>query len=353
MDLRDAAAFHQLVLAQEGASIETQKNYLHYQRLLLRCFDERGIEPTLDSLTSANVRIFLDWYGQTVHRTGARHGQVAVRQSLSRIKTFANFCEREGIIGDGRIRVQPPRLAKLLREPFTQAEVSAMWGSCRLSRSPLRDEALLLLLLDTGMRIGEAAGLTMDRLRIDERMVLAGAPGKGRRERLVPLGTTDKRDGGRTVRALRTYLMTRPGDWEEGPVFLNQDGLRLSADAASTAMQRLGEVAGVRNPVPHRLRHTFATWYLVRFPGDELGLRRIIGHVSHDVLADYVHFAQSIIADRAGRASLAEAWLSVPPLARTASRADSRDGGRVETPGKRPSRAAASQRPERRRPFAP
>ena len=51
------------------------------------------------------------------------------------------------------------------------------------------------------------------------------------------------------------------------------------------------------------------TQYLVMFPGDEIGLRRIVGHLSTDVLRSYVHFAQSIIAERAGHASLAEQWL--------------------------------------------
>jgi len=48
----------------------------------------------------------------------------------------------------------------------------------------------------------------------------------------------------------------------------------------------------------------------VTYPGDEIGLRRIIGHISSQILADYVHFAQFIIAERAGRASLAEQWLA-------------------------------------------
>ncbi len=53
---------------------------------------------------------------------------------------------------------------------------------------PLRDEVLFLLLLDTGMRIGEACTLMVGHVRLDERVIVVGGDGKGRRERLVPIG---------------------------------------------------------------------------------------------------------------------------------------------------------------------
>jgi hypothetical protein len=59
----------------------------------------------------------------------------------------------------------------------------------------------------------------------------------------------------------------------------------------------------------HRFRHTFSSWYLVRHPGDETGLRGILGHLSADMLRVYVHLAYEITAQRAGRVSLSEAWL--------------------------------------------
>jgi integrase len=56
---------------------------------------------------------------------------------------------------------------KVLRQPFTQAELVALWGACRLSALPARDEALFLVLLDTGVRIGEAVTLTLDKVQLD------------------------------------------------------------------------------------------------------------------------------------------------------------------------------------------
>jgi integrase len=74
-------------------------------------------------------------------------------------------------------------------------------------------------------------------------------------------------------------------------------------------IHRLGDLAGVEDATPHRFRHTFCTVYLTQYPGDELGLRRIVGHLSSDVLADYVHLAEQAIAQRAGRVAPSQNWL--------------------------------------------
>jgi len=74
-------------------------------------------------------------------------------------------------------------------------------------------------------------------------------------------------------------------------------------------IKRIAAVAGVEDAYPHRCRHTYASHYLTVHPGDELGLRRIMGHLSHQVLADYVSISQTTIAQRAGKASIAEMLL--------------------------------------------
>lgn len=311
MDLRDAAAYHLLTLEAEHASEQTQRHYLFYWKLVIEGMESLRIPLDPMNLSTANVRQILIWYREHVNHSASRGGEVSVNVLAKRVKTFSKFMRHEGIIPDDLLRtLKPPRVTKVMRQPFSQSEVAAMWGACRLTSQPEREEALFLLLLDTGMRIGEAATLTVDRLNLDERRVIVGAQGKGRRERLVPIGDPTKRDGGRVLRALRNYLAVRaPRLPDTGRLFISREGRALSPSAASEAVQRLGELAGVPNPIPHRLRHTMATFYLVTFPGDEIGLRQLLGHLSHDVLADYVHYSQTVIAQRSGRASLAESWL--------------------------------------------
>lgn len=311
MDLRDAAAYHALVLNAEGASLATQRNYLFYWRKLIEYCDlhERGVE--LEAFTGDLIRSASIWYRGQVNPGSSRGGAQAVRQFVQKMNTAGNLMIRESIIPQEQFRViKAPRVAKLTREPFSQLEIAAMSGMVSRTRSPERDEALLLLLLDTGMRIGEANTLTLDKLDLAEHRVTIGEHGKGRQERVVSIGSADRRDGGRTVRALKKYLAIRPGGrFDHNRVFLSYDGKVITTEALSDAIQHLGDLAGVKHPIPHRLRHTFCTEYLMAYPGDEIGLRRIVGHLSAAVLSDYIHFSQSVIAERLGRVALSERWL--------------------------------------------
>lgn len=312
MNLRDAVSYHQLVVASEGRTAATQRQYLYFERVFLKYLESAGIRADLDALNPTNVRNAHAWYGTQGDYRRRRGGEVAGMVLIDTLHLFARFLEREGIYEDDPLRkVRRVKVAKRLRLPFSQSEVIAMWGACRSAEIPSREEALFLLLLDTGMRIGEACTLTIDRLKFDQRQIIIGTEGKGRRERIVPIGASDKRDGGRTLRAIRRYLTERPDDARgRNRLFLGRDRYPLESAGGSAAISRLGKIAGIEDAGPHRLRHTFCTQYLVTYPGDELGLRRIVGHLSYAVLADYVHFAQSTIADRAGRASLAEQWLT-------------------------------------------
>lgn len=312
MDLKDAVSYHQLVLASEGRTLATQRQYMHFERVFLRFLDQRQMLPVLEALNTATVREALVWYQAQESRQRTRGGEVAGAVFVDIMHTFARFLEREGIFTDDPLRaLRRVKVTKRLRQPFTQAEVIGLWGACRQSATPIRDEALFLLLLDTGMRIGEACTISLASLRLEQRLIVIGGDAKGRQERLVPIGVMDRRDGGRTMRALRQYLNSR-SDTDRGGrrLFLGKDGYPLEAPGGSQAIERLGKVASVANVGPHRLRHTFATEYLTLYAGDEIGLCRIIGHVSKEVLASYVHMSQSVIAQRAGRSSLAERWLS-------------------------------------------
>lgn len=314
-DLRDLIAYHQLCLKAEGRTDATRRQYLYFHSLYLRFLEERGAGVGLEQLNQTTLRQALLWYQAIQDPRRTRGGEVAARAFVDLVKRLGSFGEEEDVFSENPVRkVKRVRIAQHTRQPFTAQEVNALWGASTRSPNALRDQAFLLLLLDTGMRVGEAAGLRRGDLRIEgeDRSVTVGARGKGRRDRTIPLGDRTKRDGGRTVRALRRYLdstATRAARSGEA-VFLARDGYPLSARGGHQLIKRLGELAGVDNCHPHRFRHTYCTWYLTAYPGDEIGLRRIVGHLSRDVLEAYVHLAQSTIADRAGRAAPSAMLLS-------------------------------------------
>jgi site-specific recombinase XerD len=313
-DLRDAVSFHQLILAANNAALRTQQQYLLYECAFLEYLQHKRLPPRLEELNLGRVSEFLVWYRNRPHPRRTRGGEVAVRAAADVLKRLGGVLEQNEYFETNPLRkLGRPRVTKYVRTPFSAQEINAMWGACFRTEYPARDEALFLLLLDTGMRIGEAAGLRLDHVDLKGRQVTV--LGKGRRERVIPVGSEDRRDGGRTVRALTRYLTMRTDVRPEAEpfVFTARGGRKMTPATAADIIRRIAGLGDVENAYPHRLRHTFATWYLTVYPGDELGLRRIIGHISSDVLADYIHFADTTIAQRAGRVSLAESWLGNSP----------------------------------------
>jgi integrase/recombinase XerD len=319
-DLRDAVSFHQLVLGANGASEHTHKQYLDYEVRFLEFLRGRGIKPALNELRPDRVREFLVWYRTLEHPRRTRGGEVAVRAAADVLKRLGNLLEENEYVEVNPLRkLKRPRITKFTRTPFSDQELSAMWGACFRTRNPARDEALFLLLLDTGVRIGEACSLKLEKLNLTERTVTV--MGKGRRERTISIQSYDdsgrpRRDGGRVVRALARHLSIQEERWANplGYVFLARDGHQLTAEGGNDVIKRVAAASDVEDAYPHRFRHTFCTWYLTVHPGDEMGLRRIVGHISTGVLADYVHLAQTTIDARRGRASLAESVLGPHPV---------------------------------------
>lgn len=157
-------------------------------------------------------------------------------------------------------------------------ELAALIATCKgcdfMSR---RGEALIRVLLDTGVRVAEACGLAVDDVDLDREM--AFVTGKGRKVRPLYFGT-------RTVRALDRYLRERCRHrWAHLDVlFLTQRGA-LSTDGARERIKVRAREAGLKDRMrPHRFRHTFAHDFLIS-GGQERDLKRLAGW-SPDVLLE-------------------------------------------------------------------
>lgn len=312
VNLEDAVTLHQLALSAAGRSPQTLRLYLLYEKRYLEYLAERHIPPELDQLSPVNVRQAVLWFQQ--RHVGARRGEIATAMFLKTLKTWSNFLEQEGVYPSSPLhRVRPMHVRQLERQPYTRAEVNAILHACDVSRQPDRDRLLVLLLLDTGARISEVCGLRLQDVRTDTRTVRV--LGKGNRERTIPIGSPTHSDGGPLFRALRAWLKVREHLARRHPersgdrLLLTLSGYPLTGEGGTTAIKRLGAAAGVDGAIPHRFRHLFCTLWLQRFPGDEQGLRRVVGHLSQGVLAAYIHLAQSTIAERAGRVSPTTTWL--------------------------------------------
>lgn len=166
----------------------------------------------------------------------------------------------------------------------------------------LRDKAIILILLDTGIRASELARLELRDLDLQTGTIVIRPHQSGlkSRGRVIPLG--------KSVRtAIWRYHTERKGLKPSDPVFATAKGTPIVANALLHLLMRLGDRAGVANVHPHRFRHTFAVQFL-RNGGDVFTLQRILGHATLDMTHHYLALAQSDDEAAHRRASPVDNW---------------------------------------------
>lgn len=171
----------------------------------------------------------------------------------------------------------PPHVEK---QPLTDDELRSLLVAAKASTHPLRDYAILCLLIDTGLRAAELTSLTLACVSFEQQLILV-RNGKGRKDRAVPFSLT-------TGKAVRAYLhKERSPERQTDLLFITDDGQALAIRSLHSLIRRLACVAGVDRAHPHLFRHTFAVHFL-RNGGDSLMLQRLLGHSSLTMTNHYV-----------------------------------------------------------------
>ena len=274
---------------------------------------ERDVSPNTVRAYSRDLSEFVEylsryyggatWTWQGVDRLAMRGflGQLAKRglgkrsmaRMLSAVRSFYRYLHRNEIVEANPARaVGAPKLDKYLPGYldraqidllFTMAETRAQFGGFVESRNL----AILELFYSTGMRLSELQGLS--RTELDLVSQQAKVRGKGRKERIVPIGD-------HAVRALRNYEARRdellagiPGRVDRNAVFVSRTGKRIGVRAVQKAvgafLSEIDEDAGL---TVHSLRHTFAT-HLLDAGADLRAVQELLGHASISTTQIYTH----------------------------------------------------------------
>jgi integrase/recombinase XerC len=277
--------------AAEGASPKTIE---WYRMVLGRAGRDLGVDRALDSLTSNELRAWLLTLRETL-------SPISVAGYVRGLKAFGRWCVTEEIGKAAALRaLRRPRVPHKLVEPLDDAALRRM-----LDAASVRDRAIVLLMLDTGLRLSELAGLRPSDLRPDGSLKVMG---KGARERIVPVG-------GVARQALVRYL--RQGNFADAgaAVFRGRGGGALGARGVQQVFKRLKTRARIPGRCsPHLLRHTFAHAYLLN-GGDAFSLQRMLGHTTLDMVKRYVALADTDLAARHAVASPADRLVAAAPRA--------------------------------------
>jgi integrase/recombinase XerC/integrase/recombinase XerD len=212
-----------------------------------------------------------------------------VAHSVRTLKTLATWLFEEGYTASNVFaRLGVPRIPKKLPPVLNQEEVEKLLGSCDIeSLAGCRDLCMLVLFLDTGLRLSELLSLQLEDVHIQEQWLKV--MGKGRKERIVPFGF-------RAAQLLLRYVQTVRQDFLGLPdLFLTLDGEPLSESTLRMLFERLRKRTGISRLHPHLLRSTFATSYLVA-GGDVFTLQNILGHTTLEMTRRYVALASSQVS---------------------------------------------------------
>jgi Site-specific recombinase XerD len=185
-----------------------------------------------------------------------------------------------------------PKLDKHLPSFLTEDDVVKLVESPSKDKtSGLRDRAMLETLYSTGMRISELVGL--DREDIDFVASVVKVLGKGRKERLLPIGE-------RALSSIQEYLNKR--EEENKALFLNKNGSRLTGRGIRDVLAKYIKITSIKTHVsPHTLRHSFAT-HLLNRGADLRSVQELLGHVNLSTTQIYTHLTTDrlkIVYDKA------------------------------------------------------
>lgn len=284
-------AFRDHLVLERDRSAHTVAAYVTDATGLARFCDELGIEHP-DEVELLVLRRYLA--DQAEH--GYARATVARRASTAR--TLFAFLARRGMVTrDVAQLLGTPKQDQTLPRVLRPEQVAALCDAPPAG-SPvgLRDRAILELLYATGARVSEAVGLDLDALDLAQSLVRLF--GKGRKERIVPLGDP-ARD------ALRVYLDdARPllaagapaGTRATDAVLLNARGARLDPRDARTAVDRAATAAGLGHVTPHTLRHSYAT-HLLEGGADLRAVQELLGHASLATTQRYTHLSRGRLVE--------------------------------------------------------
>lgn len=285
-----------LLATEKAASGKSAQTVSWYTGVIARYADwlvAQDLEPTLAHFTLDDARAYIVAL-QGLRARESHPAQPTEHRPLSdatinsyvrALRAFSSWLYDEGytqapVLG----RLKAPKMTQKTQPILTEAEIAAIANALNpRTEIGARDQAIFLLLLDTGIRAGELCGLRLPQLHLDEGYAIV--LGKGRKERPIKIGA-------RAAKAVRFYLLhwRKPALAHEDHVFLTCRGVTSSRHALASAggeplsvsaleqlTKRIGRQAGVERLHPHLLRHTFACLYLMRYR-DSFALKALFGH---------------------------------------------------------------------------
>lgn len=257
-------------LQERGRSPRTLRAYEIDWSRFATWYTEVNEEPfSMERLAALDVQDYIAW--------GREQGlkPTTLNRRLAWLKQYAAWGEQQGVVTAEmrqRIKAVPiQRKQQLAPQSLSPRQARKILKEVKV-RGNLRDEAIISVLLYTGLRVGELVALNLDDVTLSERkgvIQVRAEVAKGGKERVVPVPK-------RARDALQAYIDVRPSK-NDGSLFIGRQG-PLSAEGAAAVVRKYAEWSRLEDVTPHVLRHSFAYSYLENNNNDLVALADILGH---------------------------------------------------------------------------
>lgn len=275
----------------------------HIEQFLKVLAEERAGSPHTIRAYKRDLNEFIGFVGESADIRSIDHltvrgflgklrdsnlGRAAIARKLSAVRSFLKFLLKRGLIEKNpAAAVRTPKREKRLPHFLNREEVARLLDSPKgAGILPSRDRAILEVFYSTGLRISELAALRLADVDIHEGSIIAR--GKGKKERLVPLGSF-------AVKALNEYLGLRRQNKlaPQSPLFANRFGRSIDPRSVRRMFEKYVKITGLSlQTTPHTLRHSFAT-HLLDAGADLRSVQELLGHSSLSTTQIYTHLTTS------------------------------------------------------------
>lgn len=280
-------AFMTFLTVERHASPETIRNYRSDLLQLSIFLSHSQATPRtqrafpIAEVTTDSLRAYLHW----LDRKGEKASSLA--RKLACLRSFFRFHVREGTVAKSPAEdIRGPKLPRTLPRVLTKDDANVLMEFPQgVMPLPLRDRAILETLYSTGARVSEAVGLNLGDLNLADGLV--HLRGKGRKERIVPIGDVAVQ----AIQAYRASLKRAAADDRPAtPLFLNHRGGRLTSRSMARLVSRYSSRLAGGAVSPHALRHSYAT-HLLDEGADLRSIQEMLGHASLSTTQKYMHLA--------------------------------------------------------------
>ncbi len=277
-----AERFLRYLQVERNASELTIKSYREDLEALIEYLaDSFGDLPRPGQLTTLDLR----GYVSAVSEAG--YAKTSIARRLASLRSFFKFCQREGLVENNPAKpLRNPRKSRKLPHFMSTEDLDKLLLAPPADEAfGLRDRAILETIYSAGLRVSELVG--MNDGDIDFAEGIARIRGKGRRERMAPMGS-------HALKAIKRWHRKRElakdeADGPAAPTFTNKFGRRITDRSVRRMLDKYLKLTGLDlRSSPHTLRHSFAT-HLLDHGADIRSVQELLGHKSLATTQIYTH----------------------------------------------------------------